>query len=334
MVETDPLPLASSTSDSIRGSFASTIVRLAVAALLLVAAGMKVVQISTEPANNCGELSCRWQGIVETEAEILLGLWLLSGLAADYSRAMATIAFGAFAVITCYKGIKGDASCGCFGKMEIRPWYTMALDLVVVAGLLVFRPIAGRPPAPPAGGDSESKPVARPGKLPWWTVAFAVVALLAVAATAWPMLVYRPARQALDGKIVGGGPVLIDATDLNNWLHRPLPLLMGNWLECDANLRQGEWKLILYRSSCKACRRELAERDKQARDVQRAGRPVTVAVAELPPGAPPGENAVAADSPLVRAKLKFPPAWFVHTPVLIRIQNGMVVNAEFPQAQE
>jgi hypothetical protein len=222
--------------------------------------------------------------------------------------------------------------------MEIRPWYTMTLDLVVVAALLIFRPAGAKtdkPPAPPGGGKTEAAAAsARVGRTWLVVVAFAALAITATAITSWRMIVYHPARLTPDGNIVGDGAVLMDVDDLNAWMNRPLPLLMGNWLGSDANLRQGNWTVILYRSACKVCQKELAEQDTRARGFKQAGRPITVAVAELPPVAPAGENAVATDSPLVRATLKNPPMWFVHTPVVIQLHNGVVTKVEFPQAEE
>ena len=144
------------------------------------------------------------------------------------------------------------------------------------------------------------------------------------------MIVYQPARLTLDGTIRGRGAVLLDPSD---WPGHTLPLLLGRpaSLTAEADLADGEWTLILYRPSCKVCRAELAREEAHARNLVREKRPVRTVVVELPPVSPPDEDAVDKDSPLVRGWLDERRAWFVHTPLVVRIRAGIVTGIEFPQ---
>ena len=75
-------------------------------------------------------------GIVEFE--LLLGLLLLSGILPRLTWAASLLCFGGFALASLYKALSGDASCGCFGKLPVNPWYTVGLDSVAVASIFAF----------------------------------------------------------------------------------------------------------------------------------------------------------------------------------------------------
>lgn len=284
-------------------------VRWAVAALLLVATGLKTWQFATEPVNNCAAMACRWHGIVEVQLEILLGLWLLSGIAKAYARAMAMLAFAAFSCVTLYKGLHGDASCGCFGKVELSPWYSLGIDLTALLCLALARPGPGRAPGR--------------GRL----VATCVTAVVLAAASIVAMVTYRPARLLGDGTIAGRGAVLLDPT---GWTGRRWPLLShvrfeGPRARVEDNLSAGRWRIVLYRSDCLACRRELAELESRLRSTVSRPGPPTMAV-ELPPRAPVERNPLTPDSPIRQALLDDSRPWFVATPLEVDLADGIVVR--------
>jgi len=58
-----------------------------------------------------------------TRRQFIKGSLALGGTAMVTSRALATA-----------------ASCACFGKVEVSPWYTLILDVWALAALLVFPP--------------------------------------------------------------------------------------------------------------------------------------------------------------------------------------------------
>ncbi|MCS6977897.1 MAG: DUF1573 domain-containing protein [Gemmatales bacterium] len=74
------------------------------------------------------------------ELELFLGLWLLSGLAQRWARYAALVFFALLAVASLFMALEGRSHCGCFGRVEINPWWTFGLDVLAVLLLAVFRP--------------------------------------------------------------------------------------------------------------------------------------------------------------------------------------------------
>jgi uncharacterized membrane protein YphA (DoxX/SURF4 family) len=113
--------------------------------LLLTAAGLKAHQLATQPVLGAGFLNSRWFVIAVVEFEVLFGLWLLAGLAPRCSWRCAVLLFSAFAVVSAHKALRGDVACGCFGRVQVNPWQTLALDVGVVLALLRWQPVEHRP---------------------------------------------------------------------------------------------------------------------------------------------------------------------------------------------
>jgi hypothetical protein len=74
--------------------------------------------------------------------EILLGAWLIIGVAPAGSWLAAVMVFLVFAWVSGYSAWIGEASCECFGQLKVSPWYTLALDLGLLVLLALFRPRA------------------------------------------------------------------------------------------------------------------------------------------------------------------------------------------------
>ena len=79
-----------------------------------------------------------------------VGIWLLSGRAPLTARWVAVAMFSLFAGINGYKAANHYPTCGCFGRFEVSPVLTAALDTGVVIALM-----ASRPSRPLSAGRSE-----------------------------------------------------------------------------------------------------------------------------------------------------------------------------------
>jgi len=117
---------------------------------LLVTAGLKIHGLYTDPYSQESVLLTPRLLVAVIEVEILLGLWLLSGLAMRAAWLAALAFFAAGAAANVYLAVEGQRSCGCFGAVAVHPWWTVALDVVIVLFLVTVRP-ASTPALPDSG---------------------------------------------------------------------------------------------------------------------------------------------------------------------------------------
>ena len=115
-------------------------VRIAVGGLLLVAAGLKGYQLWSEPLITTGLLTSRWFLITVVEVEVLLGMCSLAAFVPFLTWFATLSCFTSFAAVSLAKAVLGEVSCGCFGRVQIHPWFVFAFDANAVAALLLFPP--------------------------------------------------------------------------------------------------------------------------------------------------------------------------------------------------
>jgi hypothetical protein len=121
-----------------------TVVRILLGILLIVAAGLKLLDRSPDPLARAGWIFSPHWHLAAIEAEAILGIWLLTGAVPRLLWLVALLCFCLFASVNLYLGIEGQPSCGCFGaKLAISPWYALVLDLAAVASLVWWRPRQG-----------------------------------------------------------------------------------------------------------------------------------------------------------------------------------------------
>jgi hypothetical protein len=106
-----------------------------------VSAGLKVHGLALDPLAQDSFLSSPRVQIAAIEVETVLGLWLLSGWSARAAWVTTLAFFGVLASASLYLALTGQRSCGCFGRVEVNPWWTFALDLGVIATLVLVRPL-------------------------------------------------------------------------------------------------------------------------------------------------------------------------------------------------
>jgi hypothetical protein len=79
--------------------------------------------------------------IAALEIEILLGLLLLSKLARRLTWFAAIGFFTIVAILSLYQALEGQSSCGCFGAVSVDPRATLVFDILILTGLVIFRPV-------------------------------------------------------------------------------------------------------------------------------------------------------------------------------------------------
>jgi hypothetical protein len=78
--------------------------------------------------------------IIFSDAELLGGVWMVSGFDVERTRWCAAAGFAGLAASSLLHALAGKCSCGCFGSLTINPWLVLVFDLAAVAGLLGARP--------------------------------------------------------------------------------------------------------------------------------------------------------------------------------------------------
>jgi hypothetical protein len=273
-------------------------VRFFVAALLLVAAGLKVHELALLPSS-----ASKVAPFGQAAFEAVLALWLIGGIHARAARWVTLGCFILFSIIALYRGLRGDASCGCFGPIQVSPWITLGLDLLVVTGLILWRP-----------GESRSLSIRRIG-------ATAALAVLILAGSVGVYIASRPATLDADGLVSGEGQLVI--VEPQEWLGKRIPLLRH--IEKAQVLERGKWLLLFYKHDCPACV-EAAEAFYERTILYSDGR--SLAVVEIPPYGSDGHLGTEQDLPFQFLRLSDRHEWFLATPTFVLLDDGRVMGVK------
>lgn len=282
-------------------------IRVVLGLVLLTAAALKGYQLSTEPVAQTGLLSSRWVLIVLVEFELLFGLWLVSGLHPRSSWATAVVCFGGFACVSLYKAVSGEASCGCFGKVPVNPWYMLLLDLTAVGLLLWQRPNRERSVVT----EGDRRWCLRPAEVGAVWLALGIPAAVFMGA-------YRAATIDDHGDFFGNGRVVI--LEPKSWVGKRLPLL--KYIDIGARISRGRWMVVLYAHGCPHCREEIPKYEQLAVGSGPPGG-ARIALVEIPPYDRSGDRLVGRNSPCLRGRLSDVKEWFVASPVELLLVDGV-----------
>ena len=294
---------------------APRLTRVLVGLVLLGAAALKAHQLATSPVPGEGLLSTRWLLTLWVEVEIVLGVWLVSGLAARRAWQAAVGCFVVFAVVTFVKAVRGDASCGCFGRVDVNPWVTLVLDVAALAALVRFRP------SPEETGLS---PAVRRRRLRMAAASGAAMGLAALIGS----VVYAPATLSEEGQVVGDSRIVL--LEPRKWVGAPCPLLKHT--DVARPLAKGRWTVVLYHHDCPRCEERVPEFARRAREQASRMAKAKVAMIELPPHAPAGRSLLPPETPCLTGKVDAGRDWFVATPTVLTLSEGVVIDARVGDA--
>jgi hypothetical protein len=271
--------------------------------------------LATEPTAEKDLRTSRWFLASIAEGELALGLWLLAGLRSRAARAAALAAFLAFFSISLSKALGGVASCGCFGKVPIHPWYTAAFDFAALVALFLWQPTG-----------AEGQPV-RP-----WGVRSAGTVLLAVSLGVPGGILmghYPPGGLGREGEFEGSGPSVLLQPD--GWVGKRLPLLQ--YVNIGEQLGRGEWVVVLYHHGCPKCAEIIPEYEARARALGGHANGPRIALIEIPPYGEPTWGPVSPSSACASGRLSDVKDWFITTPAILDLREGVVVAARTGQDQ-
>jgi hypothetical protein len=256
--------------------------------------------------------------MLQVEFEIVLGLWLVSGLYKRLAWAAALACFCFFSCVTLYKALSGASSCGCFGKVEVNPWYTLILDVSAVAALLIFRPDLRR-------GQLALRYRGR--------LLATVLAAIAIGVPAGILMgSYRPEQIAPDGSVARPGRVVALAPE--EWIGKKFPLC--EQIDVGQRLATGKWIVLFHRHGCPVCEKALATYRKMARDIDLSHSSVGVALIEVPTTHHDSPTTPPAGDLCLQGSLRDTNKWFIETPAVVLLADGNVLAAwegEAPQPE-
>ena len=202
------------------------IVARVVGALLLLAAALKAQGIALAPVSAMGMFAAGWFQVALVVAEVLLGVWLILGLAPLGSWALALAVFTVFAAFSSYQAIIGRSSCGCFGRLQVNPWYAFGFDVAVLMGLVWCRPSL-------KSAWENPRALAKAALLPAVCI-FGGTLVLAGALMGAAHLAFGSMPAAIAffrGERVSVEPAILDLGSAEPGESREVPLTITNWTE-------------------------------------------------------------------------------------------------------
>ena len=150
--------------------------RFVIAAILLLAAGLKAYQLATAPLPPVVQdsvftfllelLNDRYFLMLVVVGEILFALVLIAGIWRQWTWLLSLLGFSVFTLVSLMKGLSGESSCGCFGPGHDTTigWFSLSL----VYGLLTLSVIRNAIVlfAKPTVSDSAESPPAPDSSVP------------------------------------------------------------------------------------------------------------------------------------------------------------------------
>jgi hypothetical protein len=257
--------------------------------------------LGTHPVPETGLLTSRWFLIAVVEAELLLGLVLVFGI---FQRPVwgATIAFfGGASIVSLYKALSGEESCGCFGAVEANPAWAFLLDVAAITFLFICPPRV----------DGRTGYAQRARALSFGTV-FVLVSLITVAST----LSHAPTVDPAQGGLIATAGVTV--LDPRAWIGQRFPL--ERHINVGEQLMNGEWTVIFFHHDCPRCQSLIEEQRAQVL------RGMQLAVIEMPPFGTANHNSAPLGLPLLNGRLADDREWFAKTPLLMQLSGGIVTQ--------
>ncbi|MBC8481316.1 MAG: hypothetical protein H8D47_01455 [Planctomycetes bacterium] len=319
--------------------------------ILIVAAVLKIHQLLAEPIISKTFWESWFFFVMQIPLEIGLGIWLLCGLFRKAGWLLAVSGYTVFIAATAHKVLIGAASCGCFGTVEVNPWITLfAIDVPVVIGLLVFRPVGCKLLPPPWPSAKHFFGVA----IPTFILLPAIVGLLVfnrppdktdkyevLRPEQWitePQPVKSPsviepniAENSQQGVITPNDTAAIEVITPQpsspikpEVVEQPLwPML--EYIDIADQLTDGIQIVLLYHYDCPNCQEAIPVYDQLARDMG-TDQGLRFVFIYVPPFAPDGHDIAPDDTPALTGKMSDEKKWIFETPLVVLLIDGVVVE--------
>jgi thiol-disulfide isomerase/thioredoxin len=295
---------------------ANRIITVVTGLVLIIAAVLKIHQLLTEPIISKGFWESWEFFLIQIPLELGLGIWLVCGLFRKAAWMLAVLAFGLFILVTLQKGLAGAESCGCFGRVKVNPWITFSvIDIPLFLGLVIFRPKGLKLLPPPWPSARHFFGVAIPT-----FIAFSVII---------PYLIFHKPPDKTDKYEVVRPAEWISQAQNKEWS-------MFKYIDIADSLRSNIVIVVFYSTECETCHKAIPLYDQISRDMVGNKDSLRFALIEIPPYASK-QGLVPVDTPCLRGKLDSSKKWYIQTPLVVVVQDGVVVKfweGEAPQLDE
>jgi len=270
-------------------------------AILLVATALLKTFILVDPSivQSAHELPT-WVTLASVQLELSEAFLLLSGWKSHLSWLAALVLFAGFASFALYRALRGYESCGCFGPLEVSPWWTAALDSGVVSLLVIGR------------RAFRSERFCGIGVV-YGAASYALVGGLSLLIMIGSLPIPLPREVGGDERFVILRPA--------DWLGKQFPL--SDHVSPRIDVARGDSIVLLYHHDCPKCQNALPQYERFASKLSEEGNSTRVVLVEIPPY---GEQR-ASDGVALHTRLSADRQWFVQAPVEIQIRDGKVKRA-------
>jgi thiol-disulfide isomerase/thioredoxin len=274
--------------------------------VLLAASALKIQQLLTEPIISKGFWESWGFFLIQIPLEMGLGIWLVCGLFRKAGWLLGLIAFGGFIGVTLYKGLTGEASCGCFGMVKVNPWITLsAIDIPIFILLAIFRP-KGEKLLPP------------PWPRPVHFFAIAIPTFILLPMIEYILITNKPPLKTDKYEVI----------DTNEWVTQKQNLWpMLEDIDIKQQLQSGLWVVLLYHCDCPDCAKAIPKYEEMYKSFKANENAINFAFIEMPPYGDEKQQLVSPDSEVTRGKLNDIKKWLVQTPVVVVLNDGIVLKA-------
>jgi hypothetical protein len=204
------------------------------AVVLFISGALKALHLHTSWTRGTYE---NWTEAGFALLELSFAAWLVIGMYPRFSWWLSVALFLVLLVISFDKGAAGQQSCGCFGPLEVHPWYAFTFDLGVIVVLLTVHPL---------GWQSSSYRYPRKNWVCLAVLNFVIVTVLGLVVTDRE----NPNRSTdINSDIFFSSSEPLQPTD---WVGKIFPL--KEYLDFGPDLSRGRWAVMFFKDNCALCR--------------------------------------------------------------------------------
>lgn len=283
--------------------------RFMVGGILITAATLKIAELMPTYISLSGIELSRLDPLKTAfiTIELCLGFTAFSRLLWRQTRIpilLLLLCFSGYSLFMIYRGIH---SCGCFGKLQIAPWWVFILDISMCFALIAD-----------LRAEKRYTALERSGILKWngWL-------LITIAGTVFIILIddifssTNPRTSIFGGALTASREEII-VLEPDKWIGQQFPLI--RYIGVDVS--RGDWILLFHNHDCRECQLAVSA----YKEAARLDSEINLAIVEVPPY--DIEDFIVTTSANCHfGRLNKEKEWFIETPQELQLSDGIVISA-------